>query len=193
MASPTAAAPTAASFRPAVPARLPLAGVAGVAAESRRGNWPTTRTSGMRAAQEVSMVWSRSGCRTNSRTSPLAQPWTSPRAVTWTVFSTLTQRADGPICSATTAPSVQVVRVSSPPERTSTGTVGGTRGGRSVIGGSERTGAGQRMQSSTSATGEVVHSCTVNGAKVSPGRASTAARYWARRTGSGARRSNACG
>ena len=61
------------------------------------------------------------------------------------------------------------------------------------MGGSSRTGAGQWMQSSNSATGEVVHSSTVNGAKVSSGRASTAASYWAWRTASGARMSNACG
>ena len=193
MASPTAAAPTAASLSPADPAWLPLRGVAGVAPVSRRGKSPTTRTSGMRLAQEVSMVWSRSGWRTNWRTSPLAQPTGSARAVTWMVFSTLTQRAEGPSCSATSSPSVQVVRVSSPPDSTSAGRSGGTSGGRVVIGGSSRTGAGQRTQSSNSATGEVVHSSTVNGANTSSGRAATAARYWARRTASGARMSNACG
>jgi hypothetical protein len=44
-----------------------------------------------------------------------------------------------------------------------------------------------------SATGEVVHSWTVKGAYTSSGRASTAALYWAWRTASGARMSNACG
>jgi hypothetical protein len=109
------------------------------------------------------------------------------------VFSTLTQRADGPSCPATTAPSVQGVRVSSPPDSTSTGRVGGTSGGRPAIGGSWRTGDGQLTQSSNSATGEVVHSSTVKGAKVSAGRASTATWYWARRTAGGARMSNAWG
>src|SRR5215207_8128990 len=123
------------------------------------------------------------------------------------VFSTLTQRADGPSCQATTAPSVQGVRVSSPPDRTSTGRVGGTSGGcpegsgepqgdapvDRVMGGSSRTGAGQWRQSSNSATGEVVHSWTENGAKVSSEKASTEAWYWAWRTASDARMSNACG
>src|SRR5512132_2626628 len=121
------------------------------------------------------------------------------------VFSTLTQRAEGPSCAATTAPPVQGVSVSSPPESTSTGSVGGISGGRPegsgepqggapedrAMGGSWRTGAGQSMQSSNSATGEVVHSSTVNGANTSSGRA--AASYWARRTAGGARMSNACG
>src|SRR5215217_5584444 len=187
MASPTAAAPTAASFSPAVPALLPLPGVAGVAPDSRRGNSPTTRTSGMRLAQDTSIECSRSGWRTNWRTSPLAQPQGSARAVTWMVFSTLTQRVDGPSCSATTAPSVQGVSVSSPPERTSTGRVRGTSGGWPSIGGSSRTRAGQLTQSSDSATGEVVHSSTVKGANTSSGRASAAASYWAQRTAGGAR------
>ena len=107
------------------------------------------------------------------------------------MVSTLTQRADGPSCSATMAPSVQVVRVSSPPDSTSTGRVGGSSGGRSVMGGSERTGDGQLTQSSNSATGEVVHSSTVNGAYTSSGRAPAAASYWASRTAGGARMSNA--
>src|SRR4029450_10369295 len=70
--------------------------------------------------------------------------------------------------------SVQGVRVSSPPDRTSTGRVGGTKGGcpegsgepqggapvDRVMGGSSRTGAGQWRQSSNSATGDVVHFST---------------------------------
>jgi len=97
------------------------------------------------------------------------------------------------MCSATRCPSTGVFSESSSPESTNTGRFAGAIGVPETIGGSSDAGAGHFRQASNSSIGEVTHSWTVNGAKLSASRAATAAAYWARRVAGGARRSNACG
>ncbi len=105
-------------------------------ARSVRGNVPTTRTSGVRAAQDAFICLSPAGSLMNRCTSPDAQPTGSSMAFTCVSLWTRIQRADGPMSRAVWRPSNGVVSESRSPESTSTGRFRGAYGAGVTIGGS---------------------------------------------------------
>jgi hypothetical protein len=74
--------------------------MAAVTRASVAGKVPTTRTSGVRSAQDAFIRWRAAGSLMNVRTSPEAQPTGSSMALTCVSLRTRIQRADGPMSLA---------------------------------------------------------------------------------------------